>query len=254
MARPPTSPPVLAAPARAVVGLCLLAAIASTLAPPARSASPARPPIGRKHIPYTQERRHSGSPARPPIVRKHIPYGQERRHQMARYSRRHYGKARWRLRRTRVIVLHYTGGSSWQSAWNHFASNVPARGELPGVCAHYIVGKRGTIRSVVPLEIRCRHAIGLNHRSVGIEMVQEAGRGSHWAARRILRRRPQVRAALALVAWLQRRLGVRTRDVIGHAMANGSPYFEDLQGWRNDHVDWRRREVRVFRRRLGRVS
>ena len=33
------------------------------------------------------------------------------------------------------------------------------------------------------------------------------------------------------------------RDVIGHAMANHSPYFKDLEGWRNDHTDWLRRDV-----------
>jgi N-acetyl-anhydromuramyl-L-alanine amidase AmpD len=219
--------------AAAAAVLVLLAALAAELP------APAAPPESR---------------SRPRVVRARIPFGQERRHQMARYSARHYGKARWRLRRPRVIVLHYTGGSSWRSAWNHFASNAPARGELPGVCAHFIVGQRGTIRSVVSLRIRCRHAIGLNHVSVGVEMVQAAGRGSHWAARRILRRRKQARAALALVAWLQDKLGVRTRNVIGHAMANGSPYFKDLQGWRNDHVDWRRREVRIFRRRLRRAA
>jgi hypothetical protein len=40
--------------------------------------------------------------------------------------------------------------------------------------------------------------------------------------------------------------------VIGHAMANESPYFKDLQGWRNDHTDWLKRDVREFRQRLRR--
>ena len=31
--------------------------------------------------------------------------------------------------------------------------------------------------------------------------------------------------------------------MIGHAMANHSPYFKDLEGWRNDHTDWLRRDV-----------
>jgi hypothetical protein len=198
-------------------------------------------------------RQTSEARARPPIVEQHILFGRQRKAQMARYSRRHYGARRWRLRRPPVIVLHFTGGTTWRSAWNYFASNAPARGELPGVCSHYIVGKDGTIRELVPSTIRCRHAIGLNHRSIGIEMVQRTGRGSHWAARRILQRRRQIRPALRLVDWLARRHDVRLRHVIGHAMANGSPFFKDLQGWRNDHVDWRRREVRIFRRRLRRL-
>jgi N-acetylmuramoyl-L-alanine amidase len=191
--------------------------------------------------------------SRPRITDDHIPFGYRRKQQMARYSRRHYGRARWRLRRPPVIVLHFTGGNSYSSAWNHFASNAPARGELPGVCAHFLIGQRGRTGSLVPTTIRCRHAIGLNHRSIGVEMVQATGRGSHWAARQILRRDRQIRPALRLVAYLKTKFDIRIRDVIGHAMANGSRYFRDRQGWRNDHVDWLWREVKVFRRRLKRL-
>jgi hypothetical protein len=191
--------------------------------------------------------------ARPRIVADPIPYGAARRRQMARYSGRHYGHRIWRLRRRRVIVLHFTAGSSYSGAWRTFASNAPARGELPGVCAHYLIGKAGRIGELVPPRIRCRHAIGLNHRAIGIEMVQEAGRGSHWAARQILSRRSQIRPALRLVAWLKQRFDITMRDVIGHAMVNHSPYFRDLRGWRNDHADWLRAEVKRFRRRLRRL-
>jgi N-acetylmuramoyl-L-alanine amidase len=188
--------------------------------------------------------------SRPRVVDDRIPYGARRKQQMARYSRRHYGRAQWRLQTLKVIVLHFTGGTSYDSARNHFASNAPARGELPGVCAHFLIGQRGRIGKIVPTRIRCRHAIGLNHRSIGIEMVQPTGRGSHWAARQILRRDKQIRPTLRLVAHLKRKFRVRMHHVIGHAMANGSPYFRDRQGWRNDHTDWMRREVKVFRRRL----
>ena len=37
--------------------------------------------------------------------------------------------------------------------------------------------------------------------------------------------------------------------VIGHGMANSSPLFLDKQGWRNDHVDWLKPEVKEFRKR-----
>ena len=30
-------------------------------------------------------------------------------------------------------------------------------------------------------------------------------------------------------------------------MANDSPYFKDLQGWRNDHTDWLKGDVKEFR-------
>jgi hypothetical protein len=196
---------------------------------------------------------HRRALPRPPIDHDPIPYGRKRKRQMAAYSARHYGKRRWRLRNPRVIVLHFTDGPTYRSAWQTFASNAPNRGELPGVCSHFVVGKNGRIHQLVRPSIRCRHTIGLNHRAVGVEMVQEGGRSSHWADRQILDRRPQIRAALHLVGWLKQRYGLKMRAIIGHAMANDSPYFKDLEGWRNDHTDWLRRDVRSFRHRLQRL-
>jgi N-acetyl-anhydromuramyl-L-alanine amidase AmpD len=182
-----------------------------------------------------------------------IHYGHARKREMARYSERHYGHHTWRLRHKRVIVLHFTGGTSWRSAYNTFASNTPDRGELPGVCAHYIVDRHGTVHQLVSLKVRCRHTIGLNHRSIGVEMVQPATHGSHWADRRILRRHRQIRAALHLVKYLKHRFHIKVRNVIGHAMANHNHLFKDLEGWRNDHTDWLYRDVRTFRHRLRRI-
>ena len=187
---------------------------------------------------------------KPPIDHDPISYGAERKRQMAGYSARHYGQREWRLTNPDVIVLHFTASDSYSSAWNTFDSNAPNLGETPGVCAHYVIKQSGGIEELVPPSIRCRHTIGLNHRSIGIEMVQETGRGSHWADQQILDRRPQIRAALRLVRWLQDRYGIPPRDVIGHAMANDHRYFKDLEGWRNDHSDWLKRDVREFRKRL----
>jgi hypothetical protein len=192
----------------------------------------------------------AGASPRPAIDADHVSYGGERRAQMAAYSNRHYGQREWRLTDPDAIVLHFTATDSYDSVWSTFNSNAPNRGELPGVCSHYVVKQSGTISELVPPRIRCRHAIGLNHRSLGIEMVQETGRGPHWADQQILHRHPQIRSALRLVAWLQDRYAIRTADVIGHAMANDSPYFKDLQGWVNDHTDWLERDVREFRQRL----
>ena len=183
-------------------------------------------------------------------MRDFIPYGSVRRRQMAAYSLRHYGASRWRLR-PRVIVLHYTAGSTYRGARALFVANTPNLGELPGVAAHFVIDKDGTIYQLVPLYVRVRHAIGLNHRALAIEFVQEGGPGPHWADAQILARKPQMRAALRLVHYLQARYGIRLGNVIGHAMANDSPYFRDLLGWRNDHTDWLAADVRIFRTRLA---
>lgn len=191
---------------------------------------------------------------KPRITTDHISYGDQRREQMAEYSRRHYGEEKWRLRDPDAIVLHFTAGPSFDSAWATFDSNAPNLGEAPGVCAHYMVKKSGTIAELVAPRTRCRHTIGLNHRSLGIEMVQETGPGAAWADQQILARRPQIRSALRLVRWLQARYSIATGDVIGHSMANDSPYFKDLTGWRNDHSDWLKRDVREFRHRLRKLG
>jgi hypothetical protein len=189
----------------------------------------------------------------PNIDEDHIPYGSERRSQMAGYSKRHYGHREWRLLQHRAIVLHFTDTATYGPVWNTFASNDPNMGERPGVCAQYVVGKEGGVHELVRPNIRCRQTIGLNQLSVGIEMVQEEGRSSHWADREILERRRQSGPAVRLVAWLKQRYGIEMRHVIGHSMANQSPLFEDKEGWRNDHTDWLRRDVVTFRHRVARL-
>jgi N-acetyl-anhydromuramyl-L-alanine amidase AmpD len=185
----------------------------------------------------------------PTIVQSPIPYGTGRRRQMAAYSKRHYGTASSKLN-PHVIVLHFTANNSYSATWNTFASNAANRGEKPGTCAHFVIEKSGKIHQLVPLGVRCRHAIGLNHVSIGIEMVQETGGNARAAARKILNRPKQVGAALRLVRWLQGRYDIANADVIGHAMANNHRRFKDLRGWKNDHADWQTPEVRAFRKRL----
>lgn len=185
---------------------------------------------------------------RPPIIKKYIPYPAKRKKQMARYAKRHYGVKTWRLSDPKAVVLHYTVSDTWQSPWNYFASNTAAPGpggsrpEKPGGCTHFIVHKDGRIFQLAPLGTMCRHAIGINHRSVGIEFVEMR------SANNVLARKAQRRAGVRLVRWLQYELGIRTKDVIGHGMVNDSPYFQErVRGWRNDHTDFNRKQVRRFR-------
>jgi N-acetyl-anhydromuramyl-L-alanine amidase AmpD len=185
----------------------------------------------------------------PTIVHNPIPYGPGRRAQMAAYSKRHYGFASSKLR-PRVIVLHFTANNSYSATWNTFASNAANRGEKPGTCSHFVIEKNGRIHQLVPLGVRCRHTVGLNHVAIGIEMVQQTGQGAHWADQQILHRPKQINAALRLVRWLQGKYHIRNADVVGHATANSHRLFKDLEGWRNDHVDWQLADVRAFRRRL----
>lgn len=217
--------------------------VAATVGP-----AQAKPIAGR--VPVPRPTAPSPGDLRPDIVRDLIPYGESRREQMAQYSRRHYGRRTCWLTYPRVIVLHFTAGSTYASAYWTFHANTPYRGELPGVSCHFVVDKDGTIYQLVPLAVRARHCIGLNHVSIGIEFVQETGAGGHWADRQILARTRQVNAGLQLVRYLMARYGIARKNVIGHATANGSPYFKDLMGWRNQRSDWLAVDVREFRSRL----
>jgi N-acetylmuramoyl-L-alanine amidase len=173
----------------------------------------------------------------PPIVQDPVPYGPARKAEMAAYSKRHYGDDTWVLKPS-AIVLHYTGTYTYAAAHNTFASDASSMGETPGVATHFVIDKDGTIYQQVPLNVRARHTIGLNWCAVGIEFVQEAGPGPTWAIDQIFARRRQIDAGLRLVSWLQATYSIPLSNVIGHATANASPLFKDLEGWRNDHVDF----------------
>jgi predicted deacylase len=158
----------------------------------------------------------------PPIVRHRIPFGPERKQQMRRYARRHYGIDGYRLLDPRVIVLHLSVSTSAESVFQAFARNVPdpELGELPGLCAHYVVDSNGRIFELVSRRLMCRHTVGLNYVSFGIEHV-----GLRHSD--VMDNPRQLRASLRLVRWLQERYGIRTRNVIGHNESLGSPYHRE---------------------------
>jgi hypothetical protein len=42
-----------------------------------------------------------------------------------------------------------------------------------------------------------------------------------------------------------------TKNILGHGTANASPLFKDLEGWRNDHVDWNAASIARFKTKLA---
>ena len=184
------------------------------------------------------------------VVSKPIPFGAKRKEEMRAYARRHYGIDDHRLRRPRVIVEHYTATSTFAPVFNTFASDAPdvELGELPGVCAHYVIDRDGTVYRLVPTSIMCRHTVGLNWTAIGIEHVgtsdgQVLGNGA------------QLRASLRLTRSLQGRYGIKTRNVIGHAESLSSPFHrERVERLRTQtHGDMRRASMDRYRRLLGRL-
>jgi hypothetical protein len=197
--------------------------------------------------PRTGER----SAAAPKIQQDRIPFGEQRKRETRRYSVRHYGRDTFRLRRPRVIVQHYTGSRSYRSAYETFARDVPdvELHELPGLCAHFLIDRRGVIHQLVSLRLMCRHTVGLNWTAIGIEHVGTSDAD-------VMGNRRQLDASLRLTRWLKERYGIRTRDVIGHNESLSSPYHRERVASlkHQTHGDFRRSTMNVYRRRLEQTA
>ena len=187
----------------------------------------------------------------PPIVHRFIPFGSKRKAEMTAYARRHYGLSTYRLAHPHVIVEHYTETNTFSSAYNTFAVDAPDSElhELPGTCAHFIVDRDGTIYQLVHLGIMCRHTVGLNYTSFGIEHV-----GMSDAA--VMGDRRQLQASLRLTRWLRCRYGIAVKNVIGHNESLRSPYHhENVARLRSQtHGDMQRATMNRYRSRLSRLS
>jgi len=213
-------------------------------------AGPLSPASARRHagaVLAAGGREAVAAAARPRIVWRGIPFGATRRAQMRAYARRHYGVSAAALREPKVIVEHFTASGTFSSAFNTFAANAPdvELHERPGVCAHFVIDRDGTIYQLVSLRLMCRHTVGLNDVAIGIEHVG-------FSDVEILGRPAQLRASLRLTRWLQARYGIRRRDVIGHAESLSSPYHhERVARLRTQtHGDFARPAMRRYRGRL----
>lgn len=188
---------------------------------------------------------------RPRIVWKPIVFGAKRKAEMAAYALRHYGIDTWRLTSPHVIVEHYTASEAFSSTYNYFAGDTPdvELGELPGVCAHFVIDKDGTIYQLVPVTIMCRHTVGLNYTAIGIEHVGTSDQ-------EILSNPRQLASSLALTVWLMQQEHIQLRNVIGHNESLTSPYHKELYApWRcQTHGDWRRADMDVYRAKLAALA
>jgi N-acetylmuramoyl-L-alanine amidase len=226
----PLPKPLLAASLAALLGLLAVGA-----AGPATASSSAR----------------RAEPPRPRIVQWPIPFGHKRKREMAAYSKRHYGHYQWRLRHPHVIVEHMAQASTAEAVHDAFAPDVPdvELGELPNVCAHFVLSHAGKIFQLVKTRIRCRHTVGLNWTAIGIE---HAG----FADSDLLGDRRQLRASLRLTQYLRCHYGIGVKNVIGHNESLSSPYhFELVPSLRHQtHGDMKHGSMKIYRRDLRRLG
>jgi beta-N-acetylhexosaminidase len=183
----------------------------------------------------------------PPIVADPIPYGAGRLAEMQAYAERHYGLNTYRLIHPHVIVIHFTDTPDYRSTHNTFAPDVAdvELHELPGVCSHFVIDRDGTIYQLVPLDIMCRHTVGLNWTAIGIEHVG-------FTDAEVMNNPREFDASLALVQWLRCRFHISVDNVIGHNESLSSPYHhENVAALRTQtHDDFRRADMDVYRSRL----
>jgi beta-N-acetylhexosaminidase len=194
----------------------------------------------------TAEAIAAGSP-RPNIRKWLIPFPKHRKSEMAAYSKRHYGKSEWRLRYPKVIVEHISVTDTTREVYNTFAPDRPdvEFHELPGVCSHFVVSPKGRIYKLVPVSIRCRHTVGLNHVAIGIEHVGHRDQD-------VLNNSKMFRHSVKLTQYLRCRFGIRIKNVIGHNESLSSPFYRELDpDFRGQtHADWSHDHMRIYRNKL----
>jgi N-acetylmuramoyl-L-alanine amidase len=188
---------------------------------------------------------------RPQIHQWPVPFGAARKREMAAYSLEHYGEDTYVLSHPKAIVEHYTETATAGEAYNTFAADVPDNEfhELPNTCAHFLVEPSGRIDQLVPLSLRCRHAVGLNWTAIGIENVG-------FSDRQILDDHAQISASLRLTRWLRCMYGIRLNNVIGHNESLSSPYHrERVPAFQHQtHSDWNHADMHIYRTRLAQLS
>jgi N-acetyl-anhydromuramyl-L-alanine amidase AmpD len=191
--------------------------------------------------------------AEPDIVDRPISWSAEREALTVAYRRAHQDPAAADSTiEPHVIVLHYTGGSSWKATWRYFdrtrleAGRAALRkgGEV-NVSAHFLVDRDGTIYRLLPETRMARHCIGLNHVAIGIENVGDGARHPLTAA--------QVEADAALVRDLARRH--RITHLIGHSESNAmrrhTYWLERDPSYRNSKADPGREFLAKVRARVA---
>ena len=146
-------------------------------------------------------------------IKPHPILSEERLGLIREYNKAHYGLDSSQLKDPAIVVIHHTAIGSLKGSFRAFEkARIPGyRGYIikygaVNVGVHFLVDKNGDIYSLLPTDVTGRHAIGLNHVSIGIENV--AAKASHLTE-------AQLQANAALVAYLKYE-HASIKYVIGH--------------------------------------
>ena len=163
----------------------------------------------------------SGAPA-PTIIDRPIAFDDRRKQLTIEYRRIHQDPDIDHIFiDPKVIILHYTAGSSGDGTFRYFNRTGMESGRKKlqqagavNVSAHFLVERDGTIYRLMPETWMARHCIGMNHVAIGVENVGDGDKYPLTDA--------QVQANIALVRYLSAKHDIS--HLIGHQE------YRDMEG------------------------
>lgn len=169
--------------------------------------------------------------AAPAIVDQPVEWSAEREALTRAYAERHYGMNLAEIV-PQAVVVHWTAGPTWESAYYHFYHAAAADGTM-NYASQFIVDRDGTIYRILPETTMGRHIIGYNWCAIGIENVGGVGGAEDLTDE-------QAVANIELIRYLQEKYPT-IRYVFGHyqqdaARASGL-YIEQVEGYRSQKAD-----------------
>jgi hypothetical protein len=130
---------------------------------------------------------------------------------IAEYSLNHYGEKEWKLN-PKSIILHYTSTSVFPNAFVN--STDPFKNEMPPTATQYVV-QGSKIFEILPPTVRCRGALGANHRAISIEMIA-------MSEDEVLKNPDLMQATARLTAKLMRDYSIPFSEVYSHEDVDAS--------------------------------
>jgi len=172
------------------------------------------------------------------VVSRPIVFDAQRKFLTALYREKHTGDCDHEkngmdsclIIKPKIIVLHRTDLGDLEKSFEYMKEPVlrEERDKLISrsydrlnVSTHYLVDRDGTIYSLMPDNYMGRHAMGVNHLSIGVENVGMNDKGPT---------REQIDSNVKLVRYLIKKYSIEPKDVYchtetGYLKSKGSPYF-----------------------------
>ena len=165
------------------------------------------------------------------IVDKPIIWTENREKLIRDYAQTHYGLSQVTIV-PQAVVVHWTAGSTWESAYWTFYNEARSDGTL-NVASHFLVDRDGTIIRLTEETALNRHAIGYNWCAIGIENVGGVNGREDLTEEQLL-------ANIELIRYLHSKYPT-IRYVFGHYQQDKAResglYIENVSGYHSYKID-----------------